>query len=366
MSFNEIKGRFGFGCMRLPMIGDDIDIDQFKKMVDMFMEAGLNYFDTSYMYHHQKSETALKEALTSRYPRESYVFADKLSKIMFEKHEDILPMFEYQLEATGAGYFDFYLLHAVNKDIYKAHVECDSFSILRKLKDEGKIKHIAMSFHDTVDVLRMILDEQPDIEMVQLQFNYLDYDSDKVQSRLCYEECVKRGIKVTVMEPVKGGKLMSLPPEAKAVIDEMGNASPASYCIRFCLDHPGIMMVLSGMSDISQMEDNLNTYKQYTPLTKEELDNLHRIVKIVDAINPIDCTGCAYCMEACPQQIPIPNIFRYYNEEAKFSTGKRPIRSHREAVAKANGCLDCGACEAICPQHLSIRELFKECLKAFE
>ena len=247
-----MKG-FGFGCMRLPMIGEEVDKEHFTKMVDRFMEEGFTYFDTARVYLNGKSELALKECLTSRYPREAYQLADKLSNSCFEKEEDIRPFFESQLASCGVEYFDYYLMHALMDSTYKKYVECNAFTIAQELKAEGKIKHIAMSFHDSAEVLEKILKEQPCVEVVQLQFNYADYDDPVVQSQKCYEVCRKYNKPVIVMEPVKGGRLINLPQEAKDIFDERNGGSYASYAIRYCSSFPGIFMVLSGMSNMEQM-----------------------------------------------------------------------------------------------------------------
>ena len=253
----KIKKNFGFGFMRLPMKDGEIDTEETKRMVDAFLDAGFNYFDTAHGYHKEKSEIALRECLTSRYPRESYVLADKLTENYFKTEADIRPILEEQLAACGVEYFDFYLMHsqcALNYPHFKA---CRAYETAFALKAEGKVRHVGISFHDRAEVLEQILTEYPEIEVVQIQFNYLDYDDPAVQSRKCYEVCVKHGKPVIVMEPVKGGNLVNLPEEAKDVLDELHGGSPASYALRFAAGFPGMMMVLSGMSSMEQMRDNL-------------------------------------------------------------------------------------------------------------
>ena len=243
--FPEIKKTFGFGCMRLPMIGDKVDIPQTKQMVDTFLARGFNYFDTAHGYINGQSETALKECLTSRYPRDSYILTNKLSGYLFETKEQILPMFQDQLDACGVEYFDFFLMHAMSDKGHQRFLELGCYDIAQELKAAGKVRHVGISFHDTAEVLDKILTDRPEIEVVQIQYNYVDYEDPNVQSRACYEVCRKHGKPVIVMEPVKGGSLVNLPQKA---LDLMSD-TPASYAIRFAADPEGMMMVLSGMSN---------------------------------------------------------------------------------------------------------------------
>ena len=254
----NVKRNFGFGCMRLPMNGSEVDTAETCRMVDAFLEAGFNYFDTAHGYIQGKSETALKACLTSRYPREKYILTDKLTGNFFKTEADIRPFFESQLEACGVNYFDFYLMHAQGAGNYGHYKECHAYETAFQLKAEDTIRHVGISFHDRAELLDEILTEYPQIEVVQIQFNYLDYDDQAVQSRACYEVCVKHNKPVIVMEPVKGGNLVNLPEDAKAVLDALHGGSPASYAIRFAAGFPGVMMVLSGMSDLAQMQDNIS------------------------------------------------------------------------------------------------------------
>ena len=260
---DKVKKNFGFGCMRLPMNGEEVDLEQTKKMVDTFIEQGFNYFDTAHGYIQGKSEKALKECLTSRYPRDKYILTDKLTANFFKKEEDIRPLFESQLEICGVDYFDFYLMHAQGAGNYAHFKECHAYETAFELKKEGKVRHVGISFHDKPEVLEQILTEYPEVEVVQIQFNYVDYDDPAVQSRACYEVCRKHNKPVIVMEPVKGGNLVNLPEDAKAVLDELYGGSPASYAIRFAAGFPGMMMVLSGMSSMEQMNDNLSYMKDF-------------------------------------------------------------------------------------------------------
>ena len=366
---DKVKKNFGFGCMRLPMNGDQVDIAETTRMVDEFLAQGFNYFDTAHGYIGGKSELALKECLTSRYPREAYSLTDKLTDSYFKTEADIRPFFESQLEACGVDYFDFYLMHAQNADNFKKFKACRAYEIAFALKAEGRIRHVGLSFHDRAEVLDQILTEYPQIEVVQIQFNYLDYDDIAVQSRKCYEVCRKHGKPVLVMEPVKGGSLVNLPEEAKKVLDDLHDGSPASYAIRFAAGFPGMMMVLSGMSDLEQMKDNLSYMRDFKPLNETELAAVNKVQEIFHKMNMIPCTACRYCVEGCPKQISIPDLFAimnikqlhhdwnadYYYEEVHTAPGRR-----------ASDCLKCGKCEKICPQHLPIRKLLEEIAKEFD
>lgn len=366
---DKVKKNFGFGCMRLPMNGDQVDIAETTRMVDEFLAQGFNYFDTAHGYIGGKSELAMKECLTSRYPREAYSLTDKLTDSYFKTETDIRPFFESQLEACGVDYFDFYLMHAQNADNFKKFKACRAYETAFALKAEGRIRHVGLSFHDRAEVLDQILTEYPQIEVVQIQFNYLDYDDIAVQSRKCYEVCRKHGKPVLVMEPVKGGSLVNLPEEAKKVLDDLHGGSPASYAIRFAAGFPGMMMVLSGMSNMEQMKDNLSYMRDFKPLNETELAAVNKVQEIFHKMNMIPCTACRYCVEGCPKQISIPDLFAimnikqlhhdwnadYYYEEVHTAPGRR-----------ASDCLKCGKCEKICPQHLPIRKLLEEVAKEFD
>ena len=358
--FPEMKKNFGFGCMRLPMIGEEIDTATFCAMIDAFLAAGFNYFDTARPYHWYLSEKALKTCLADRYDRSQFLLANKLSNTFFEKEEDIRPLFEDQLAACGVEYFDFYLLHAMSAARYQKYTDAKAFDIVRQLKAEGKVRHIGMSFHDSAAVLDQILTEHPELEFVQLQFNYVDYNDPKVQSRLCYEVCRKHGKPVFVMEPVKGGTLVNLP---QAALDLLPAGSPASYAIRYAAGFEDIVMVLSGMSNKEQMEDNISYMADFKPLTAEEQETIDRVRTLYQAQHKIPCTACRYCVDGCPAGIPIPDIFALRN--AVLGEEKADPSAYNEFPAKAADCVDCGQCEGICPQNLQIRDLLKEVDKAF-
>lgn len=367
MCFENVKKKLGFGCMRLPMKNGEVDYGHFSKMIDRFIEDGFNYFDTAHGYLSGKSETSIRECLTKRYPRESYVLTNKLTENYFESEADIRPFFESQLTACGVDYFDFYLMHAQNARNYKKYKACSAYETALKLKNEGKVRHVGISFHDKADVLDMILSEQPGIEVVQIQFNYFDYDDDGVQSRLCYEVCRKHGKPVIVMEPVKGGSLVNLPENAENIFSQVGTGSPASFAIRFAASFDGIMMVLSGMSNIDQMNDNLSFMKDFIPLSGAETEAVRKVGELFRAIKLVQCTSCRYCIEGCPKKISIPDIFSCLNTYRRFKDKQSwRYRNIIKEHGKASDCIKCGKCEKVCPQGLPIRELLSESAGVFD
>lgn len=357
---DKIRNKLGFGCMRFPKVGEEVDMAATKNLIDTFMAAGFNYFDTARPYHSEQSESILKELLTSRYPRESYVLTTKLSGSYLEKGEEVLPYFEKQLQTCGVEYFDFYLFHANSAQRHKLYTEAGAYDTVKSLKTHGKIRHIGMSFHDTAEVLEQILLDRPEIEVVQLQFNYLDYEDPNVQSRACYEVCRKYDKPVLVMEPVKGGTLAALPAGGEGLLS---NGSPASYALRFAAGFPGIFMVLSGMSDMEQVQDNIRTMSDFQPLTDEEMEAIGKVRTLYQTQGRIPCTACRYCTDGCPASIDIPEVFACFNR--KKEEPAEAEAQYASLTAKADACVECGQCENVCPQHLQIRQLLKAVDKTF-
>ena len=369
LDMENIKKNFGFGCMRLPLKDGEIDLAETSRMVDYFLEQGFNYFDTAHGYLQGRSETALKACLTSRHPRDSYILTNKLTGTFFKTEADIRPFFQSQLEACGVDYFDFYLMHAQSATFYQHFKKCRAYETAFALKAEGKIKHVGISFHDHAEVLEQILTDYPEIEVVQIQFNYVDYDDPAVQSRKCYEVCRRHGKPVLVMEPVKGGNLVNLPEEARKVLDELHGGSPASYAIRFAAGFPGMMMVLSGMSSMEQMKDNLSYMKDFQPLNETELEAVKKVQSIFRGMNLIPCTACRYCTDGCPRQIAIPDLFAVMNTKQIYHDWNADFyynNVYTGAGRRASDCVQCGRCEKVCPQHLPIRRLLTEIAAEFE
>lgn len=354
--FPEIKKNFGFGCMRMKNMDGEVDYDEFRQMIDIFLENGFNYFDTARIYFDGKSEIALRECLTSRYPRDAYVLTDKLSPNSFRCKADIEPFFNSQLEACGVEYFDFYLMHTQTSRNYDHYKNNGAYEEAFRLKAEGKVRHVGISFHDSAEFLDKILTENPSVEVVQLQFNYVDYEDDRVQSRLCYEVCVKHGKPVLVMEPVKGGQLVNLPETAGKVLDDLGGGSRASYAIRFAASFPNVIMVLSGMQDMPMVLDNVSYMKDFRPLDEREMEAVQKVAAIYRGEEQIPCTGCRYCVDDCPQQILIPDLFKAVNN-AK-NEGKTADLTQIPG-GKTADCVRCGKCEENCPQFLPIRTLLR-------
>lgn len=365
------KKKLGFGLMRLPVMADGkIDIPAVCQMVDAFLEKGFTYFDTAYVYHEGTSETAVKEVLVNRHPRESFTLATKLPAWGLKCQEDVQRIFDEQLARTGAGYFDYYLLHAVQKSNVSAFDQYGCWSWAQKMKEQGLIRHFGFSFHDSAEMLDELLNKHPEVEFVQLQINYMDWEDEKVQSRKCYETAVKHGIPVVVMEPVKGGTLASLPEKPEAILKKCRpQASLASWGICFCASLDNVMAVLSGMSDQSQMEDNLQTMTDFEPLSDMEKEAVQETVKVIRSVPTISCTACRYCVEGCPQQIKIPDIFKCLNQVRLYGKSEKASANYRDAVGDsgaASACVKCGQCESVCPQHLPVTEYLEEAALVFE
>ena len=365
-----MEKKLGFGCMRLPIKDGKVDYNEFNQMVDYYIEHGFHYFDTAHGYLGGESEVALQKCLTSRYKRDEYILTDKLTKPYFKKKEDIKPFFESQLKILGVDYLDYYLMHAQDRDNYKHFMKCEAYEVAKELKEEGKIKHIGISFHDTADILEMILKEHPEIEIVQIQFNYMDYEDSGVQSKKVYDVCRKYNKPILVMEPVKGGGLVRLPDDAKKVFDIINKKklSYASYAIRFAASFDGIYQVLSGMSDFNQVKDNVSYMEEFEPLNDAEMKAVEEVRTILKNLGGIPCTACRYCTEGCPKNISIPDLFSCYNAKKQFNdwNSKMYYEVHTRENGKASECIKCGQCERVCPQHLKIRDLLDEVAKTFE
>lgn len=367
--FKEMKKNFGFGCMRLPMSGGKVDYDEMCKMTDEFLASGFNYFDTAKGYLNGMSETAIRECVVKRHSREEFILTDKLSINYFKKAEDIPVVFEKQLKACGVEYFDFYLMHAQCADYFEYYKKCRAYEQALELKKQGKIKHFGISFHDTPEVLEKILTEYPQIEVVQIQLNYVDFDDTAVQSGNCYEVCRKFGKPVIVMEPVKGGNLANLPKTAEKYLDELGGGSAASYAIRYAASFENVVMVLSGMSDLKQMKDNISAMTDFKPLNEVERQAIENVKKVFSSMNMIPCTACRYCVDGCPKKISIPDLFACMNSKKIYKDWNSDYyygEIFTKNGGKASECIACGKCEKSCPQHLPIRNLLKEVAKQFE
>lgn len=361
--------KFGFGCMRLPMKNGVVDTQQMNKMVDTFLKCGFCYFDTAHGYLDGKSEAALKTCLTSRYPREHYILTDKLTNFYFKRESDIRPFFQSQLEACGVDYFDFYLMHAQGAENFTYFKNYRAYETAFALKAEGKVRHVGISFHDKAAVLEQILTEYPQIEVVQIQFNYMDYDDPAVESGKCLEVCKKHGKPVIVMEPVKGGNLANLPADAAAVLNALHGGSPASYALRYVAGFDGIQMILSGMSSIEQMKDNLSFMNDAKPLNHTEREAVQKVRELFRSKNLIPCTACRYCTAGCPKHISIPDLFACMNAKTAFRDWNADYyyhEVHTKRGGKASDCIECGQCEKACPQHLPIRTLLKDVEMEFE
>lgn len=365
--------KLGFGCMRLPLTNPEdptsVDLEQFCEMIDTFMDNGFTYFDTAYPYHQKQSELFVKKALVERYPRNSFTLADKLPVPFMKVKEDAKRIFDEQLNKCGVEYFDYYLLHSLNRNHYQTALKFGCFDFIKKMKEEGKIREIGFSFHDTADILDKILTEHPEMDFVQLQINYLDWNSESVQSKLCYETAVKHGKQVVIMEPVKGGSLVQVPQDIKTQLQHLDNSlSIASWAIRFAASLKNVRVVLSGMSNLEQLNDNISYMKEFKPLTQEENNFLIKLGDQIRTSIAIPCTVCNYCTPGCPKQICIPEYFRLFNKRKQnLSSGKsKEYEDLKNEHGRPLDCIECRQCERVCPQKLPIISNLKKVAGEFE
>lgn len=357
--------KLGFGLMRLPKKDGKIDIETASRMVDECLAGGFYYFDTAYVYDGGDSECAVKELLTSRYPREQFCLATKLPAWEMKSSEDRDRLFRIQLERTGAQYFDFYLLHAISRENIGIYDKFDCFAWLQEKKAQGLIRHAGFSFHDTPEMLDEVLTKHPEMEFVQLQINYADWENEKVQSRGVYEVARKHGKPVIIMEPVKGGNLAILRDDIGSVLKEARpDASYASWALRFAASHEGLLTVLSGMSNEEQMQDNIATMKDFEPLTEKETALINQVTEKLNQIPTIACTACRYCVEGCPQEIQIPDMIKLLNTCRVYDYNASVERSFNMTLKDGSGrpsdCVQCGQCESVCPQHLPIISIMED------
>ena len=368
----------GFGMMRLPLTDEDdiksINQEEVNKMVDVFMENGFNYFDTAYPYHDGLSEVAFRKAVVERYPRNSYVVADKLPLFLITKEEQLDEIFNTQLERCGVDYFDYYLLHNVSGFSEAGFIDVDSFSYVKKLKEEGKIKKLGFSTHANAEYIDNILSKNPEIEFIQLQVNYLDWENDGVESRKCVEVAKKYNLPIIVMEPLKGGFLANVPEKAKKIMREYNpDASIVSWALRYVASIDEVFMVLNGVSSLQQMEENISIMDNYEKLTQEEYDIISEVIGIINSQITVPCTKCNYCVNSCPVNINIPKLFDFYNNEKIennpifTAVGNAYVNySKIESNGIASDCIKCGNCVKECPQHINIPEVMVDVKKTFE
>lgn len=362
--------KLGFGLMRLPRnSSDEIDVEQVKKMIDVFFENGGRYFDTAFVYG--GSEVATKKALVERYPRESYYLATKLNAASFacKNEEEAKQEFYTSLERLGTEYIDFYLLHALDTNNIPLYEKYHLWDYVKQLKAEGKVKHYGFSFHDQPEVLEKLLQDHPDVEFIQLQINYADWDDVIVKSRECYEIAEKYNVPVVVMEPVKGGTLAVPPDVVREVFENAdGKASPASWAVRFSASLPNVMVVLSGMSNLEQVEDNVSYMKDFKTLSDDEKQVVEEAREALKSIDSIKCTACRYCTPGCPKKIRIPDIFSSMNTYLMYNNLDRARQTYswNTEESKASDCIKCRKCEKACPQHLKIVEYLEQVAAVLE
>lgn len=364
------NSKLGFGLMRLPKDKQgQIKLDEVQRMVDSYMERGFNYFDTAYVY--EGSEEAIRQTLVEKYPRDVYTLADKLPAWKLTCQEDVERIFQESLNRTGVDYFDFYLLHSVEKSHYPTYEKYQCFDFIREMKKQGKIKYMGFSFHDDADFLDKVLTEHPEIDFVQLQLNYLDWENGVIQSRRNYEVARKHHKPIIVMEPVKGGTLASFSDDIEKIYkDYVPQKSIASWALRYVASLEGVMTILSGMSNAQQMNDNLDTMTHFEKINNEEAKLIKQVTDQVLSYPTIPCTKCRYCTPGCPMHIQIPDLFTAYNSAKMYGENRRYDTYYKDHSTgdyqPAKACIACGQCESVCPQHLEIISLLKEVSEVFD
>lgn len=355
--------QLGFGLMRLPRKGLTIDIEQTKAMVDLFLAAGFTYFDTAYIY--LGSEDAARRALVERHPRQSYTLATKLNAMLPGGEKAAKKQLRTSLERTGAGYFDYYLLHSLMENGYQRYDRFHLWDYVRELKEQGLVKHWGFSFHAGPELLDRLLTEHPDVDFVQLQINYADWDSPSIAARANYEVARRHNKPIVIMEPVKGGALAKPPRQVRELLRQADPAaSCASWALRFAASLEGVLAVLSGMSDLEQMRDNLSFMTDFKPLNAGEYQIIRAAQGLLGESSAIPCTACRYCVEGCPRQIPIPDIFSAANLRLSDGQIDAARRAYAQSVPPGHGpadCIACGHCEQVCPQHIPIVQQLKQC-----
>lgn len=369
------KSKFGFGCMRLPKTDENdpskVDQELFNRMVDIYMEKGFNYFDTSYAYHNGASEIAIRKAVVERYPRESFKICDKMPTWALTSPEDNDKFVNEMLERLGIDYFDVFFLHNINVPWYKLAKDNNAFEYVKKMKDEGIAKQIGFSFHEKADLLKEVLYEYGDmLDIVQLELNYLDWEDPSIEARKCYDLCVQHGLDVYVMEPLKGGVIVNPSDEIKNDFKHFNpNKSIASFAIRFCASLEHVKMVLSGMSNMEDLLDNCDTYENFEVLADEEYEFLEKMAKKLKDNVAVACSECGYCVDACPEMIPIPEYFHLYNtnkNQPESNIYKLYFDKLADERVPADECSYCGTCIDYCTQKIDIPEVLEEVCKHFE
>jgi len=369
--------KMGFGMMRLPLLDKDdlksVDQEQVNKMADKFMEAGFTYFDTAYPYHDGVSEVALRKAVVERYPRDSFQIADKLPLFLITKEEQLEPIFSEQLERCGVEYFDYYLLHNASGFSEAGFIGVNSFEFALKKKKEGKIKHLGLSSHANAEYIENILKNHPEMEFIQLQINYLDWENDAIESKKCYEVAKKYGLPVIVMEPLKGGFLVNVPEEAEKIMKDFNGEEPISWALRYVSSLDDVFMVLNGVSSLEQLEQNIQIMDNFEEITDEEKDIISKVIGIINSNITVHCTKCNYCLSSCPKKINIPKLFEWYNnQKIENIEGFTAVGNAYVNYSKigdntiASDCISCGLCVKECPQHIDIPEIMKDVKETFE